>query len=43
MGLILAVPVVGAIKIVCDNVKGMEPFGDWLGEGQEEQKKAAKA
>ncbi|HEX4664405.1 MAG TPA: AI-2E family transporter [Terriglobales bacterium] len=42
MGLILAVPVVGAIKIVCDNVEGLEPFGDWLGEGQEGQKKAAK-
>jgi predicted PurR-regulated permease PerM len=42
MGLILAVPVVGAIKIVCDNVEGLEPFGDWLGEGQE-GKKAAKA
>jgi predicted PurR-regulated permease PerM len=43
MGLILAVPVVGAIKIVCDNVEGLEPFGNWLGEGQEGQKKAAKA
>jgi predicted PurR-regulated permease PerM len=43
MGLILAVPVVGAIKIVCDNVEGLEPFGNWLGEGQEAQKKAAKA
>jgi predicted PurR-regulated permease PerM len=43
MGLILAVPVVGAIKIVCDNVEGLEPFGNWLGEGQEAQKKGAKA
>jgi len=33
MGLILAVPVLGAIKIICDNVEGLEPFGAWLGEG----------
>ena len=33
MGLILAVPVVGAIKIVCDNVRGLEPFGQLLGVG----------
>ena len=32
MGLILAVPVLGAIKIVCDNVTGLEPFGRLLGE-----------
>src|SRR5207302_7123108 len=43
MGLILAVPVVGAIKIVCDHVEGLEPFGAWLGEGQEGQNKTAKA
>jgi len=33
MGLILAVPVLGAIKIVCDNITGLEPFGRFLGEG----------
>jgi predicted PurR-regulated permease PerM len=33
MGLILAVPVVGVIKIICDNVRGLEPFGEWLGDG----------
>jgi predicted PurR-regulated permease PerM len=43
MGLILAVPVVGAIKIVCDNIEGLEPFGNWLGEGEDQKKKAAKA
>lgn len=32
MGLILAVPVVGAVKIICDNVQGLEPFGRWLGD-----------
>ena len=31
MGLILAVPVLGTIKIVCHNIEGLEPFGDWLG------------
>jgi predicted PurR-regulated permease PerM len=38
MGLILAVPVVGAIKIVCDNVEGLEPFGQLLGEGPQSTK-----
>jgi predicted PurR-regulated permease PerM len=32
MGLILAVPVLGAVKIVCDNIGGLEPFGQWLGD-----------
>ena len=32
MGLILAVPVLGAIKIFCDNIEGLEPFGQWLGD-----------
>ena len=41
MGLILAVPVLGTIKIVCDNIEGLEPFGNWLGEGEELQRKAA--
>jgi len=31
MGLILAVPVLGTIKVVCHNIEGLEPFGDWLG------------
>lgn len=32
MGLILAVPVLGAVKIICDNISGLEPFGQWLGD-----------
>jgi predicted PurR-regulated permease PerM len=32
MGLILAVPVLGAIKIICDNIEGLEAFGRWLGD-----------
>jgi predicted PurR-regulated permease PerM len=32
MGLILAVPILGALKIVCDNVEGLRPFGDWMGD-----------
>jgi predicted PurR-regulated permease PerM len=44
MGLILAVPVMATVKIVCDNVEGLEPFGDWLGESPEhKQQKTAKA
>ena len=37
MGLILAVPVLGTIKIVCDNVEGLKPFGELLGEGTKGQ------
>ena len=32
MGLILAVPVVGATKIICDYVDSLRGFGAWLGE-----------
>lgn len=32
LGLILAVPVTGVIKIVCDNVASLRRFGDWMGE-----------
>lgn len=32
MGLILAVPIMGAIKIVCDHVVSLRPIGDWMGE-----------
>jgi predicted PurR-regulated permease PerM len=32
MGLILAVPMMGAIKIVCDHVGALRPFGAWMGE-----------
>lgn len=43
MGLILAVPVLGAIKIVCDNIEGLEPFGRLLGEGLDGNKRERKA
>lgn len=39
MGLILAVPVVGAIKIICDNIEGLEPFGRWLGDEERTNEK----
>ena len=42
MGLILAVPVLGAIKIVCDNIEGLQPFGRLLGEGLDGKKQQAK-
>ncbi|PYX85826.1 MAG: hypothetical protein DMG68_17090 [Acidobacteria bacterium] len=32
MGLILAVPVAGASKIICDHVDSLRGLGDWLGE-----------
>ncbi len=32
LGLVLAVPVMGVIKIVCDNVNSLRPFGEWMGE-----------
>jgi len=32
MGLILAVPLTGALKIIFDNVDSLRPFGAWLGE-----------
>lgn len=32
MGLILAVPVTGAMKIIFDNVDSLRPLGAWLGE-----------
>jgi predicted PurR-regulated permease PerM len=32
MGLILAVPIMAAIKIVCDHVNSLRPIGEWLGE-----------
>ena len=32
MGLLLAVPLVGATKIICDYVDSLRGFGAWLGE-----------
>ncbi len=32
MGLILAIPIVGATKIICDHIDSLRGFGDWLGE-----------
>jgi predicted PurR-regulated permease PerM len=32
MGLILAVPMLGAIKIICDHVPSLRPIGAWMGE-----------
>jgi len=31
-GLILAVPITGAMKIIFDNVESLRPYGAWLGE-----------
>ena len=32
MGLLLAVPILGATKIVCDHVDSLRGFGAWLGD-----------
>jgi len=32
MGLILAVPLTGALKIICDNIDRLRPYGAWMGE-----------
>jgi len=32
MGLILAMPIMGAIKIVCDHVGSLHAIGEWMGE-----------
>jgi predicted PurR-regulated permease PerM len=32
MGLLLAVPLTGALKIICDNVGRLRPYGAWMGE-----------
>jgi len=32
MGLILAVPIMAAVKIICDHVVSLRAIGDWLGE-----------
>jgi predicted PurR-regulated permease PerM len=35
MGLILAVPITGAIKIICDHIEGLRGLGDLMGEGKQ--------
>ena len=32
MGLVLAVPLTGACKIICDHIEPLRPYGSWLGE-----------
>ena len=32
IGLVLAIPMTGALKIICDHVESMKPYADWLGE-----------
>jgi predicted PurR-regulated permease PerM len=31
LGLLLAIPITGTIKVICDHVEGWEPVGRWLG------------
>lgn len=30
-GLILAIPILGAVKIICDHIEPLQPVGSWLG------------
>ena len=32
MGALLAVPILAAIKIVCDHIEGLAPIGEFLGQ-----------
>src|SRR5262249_13336378 len=32
IGLALAIPITAAMKIIFDNVEGLRPFGNWMGE-----------
>jgi predicted PurR-regulated permease PerM len=32
MGLVLAVPIMAAVKIICDHVISLRPIGEWMGE-----------
>ncbi len=32
MGLVLAVPLMGAVKIICDHIESLRPLGEWMGE-----------
>jgi len=32
MGLILAVPIMGAVKIICDHITSLRPIGEWMGD-----------
>lgn len=38
-GLVLALPLVAIIKVVFDNVEGLQPYGYLIGEAEEERKK----
>jgi predicted PurR-regulated permease PerM len=31
IGLILAIPITAAIKVICDHIQGWEPVGRWFG------------
>jgi predicted PurR-regulated permease PerM len=32
MGLVLAIPIMAAVKIICDHVTSLQPVGEWMGE-----------
>jgi predicted PurR-regulated permease PerM len=32
MGLVLAIPLTAAVKIICDHIEVLRPYGAWMGE-----------
>jgi predicted PurR-regulated permease PerM len=32
MGLVLAIPIMAAVKIICDHITSLRPIGEWMGE-----------
>ena len=41
-GMILALPLLGIIKIICDHIEPLKPFGDLIGEGKKREASASK-
>jgi predicted PurR-regulated permease PerM len=41
-GLILAIPLMGVAKIICDHVEALKPFGELIGEEKKEPGKFKK-
>ena len=41
-GMILAIPLMGMIKVVCDTVPGLEPYGYLIGESSESTQSKSK-
>jgi predicted PurR-regulated permease PerM len=38
-GAFLAVPILATMKIVCDNIESLAPFGEFLGQRDEDERR----